>query len=227
MAERAAKRGTRSPVRQRLSREERRRQILDRALELFSTHGFDASTRQLAAFAGVTQPLLYNYFPSKEALIRAVYERVYLDRWRPEWDLALADRSRPLEERLVAFYSDYTKIIFDPDWLSLYLYSGLKALDTNKWYIARVEERLIHPICREIRAAHGLPPPPEEGVAPAEAELLWTFHGGIVYYGIRREIYKVPMKVPFDEMLRNAIDLLLRGMPAALARAEPTGESDV
>ncbi len=80
--------------RQRLSREERRNQILDRAVAFFSVHGFDASTRQLARSAGVTQPLLYNYFPSKEALIRAVYERVYLNRWNPDWDAVLADRTR-------------------------------------------------------------------------------------------------------------------------------------
>ncbi len=202
--------------RQRLSREERRDQILDRAVAFFSEHGFDASTRQLARSAGVTQPLLYNYFPSKEALIRAVYERVYLDRWKPEWDAVLADRSRPLERRLIAFYTDYTRIIYDPDWLRLYLYSGMRALDINKWYIARVEERIIDPICREIRAAYGLPLPKDGAIAATEAEMLWTFHGGIVYYGIRREIYKIPEKTTFDEMIHGAVRTLLKGAPATL-----------
>lgn len=200
----------------RLSREERRGQILDRAVAFFSEHGFDASTRQLAKSAGVTQPLLYNYFPSKEALIRAVYERVYVDRWKPEWDAILADRSQPMDERLIAFYTDYTRTIYDPDWLRLYLYSGLRALDINKWYIARVEERVIHPICREIRAAFGLPQPADGQIPAAEAEMLWTFQGGIVYYGIRKEIYKIPEKTSFDEMIRGAVNTLLKGAPATL-----------
>ncbi len=208
-----------APARKRLSREERKQQILERAVELFSTHGFDASTRQLADFVGVTQPLLYNYFPSKDALIRAVYERVYLNRWNPEWDAVLADRTQPLDERLVAFYTDYSKTIYDPDWLSLYLYSGLRALDINKWYIARVEEHLIQPICKEIRASLQLPAG-EKAVSPEEAEMLWTFHGGIVYYGIRREIYKIPAKVSFDRMIRTAVATLLAGAPAVLQGRE-------
>ncbi len=206
--------------RRRLGREERRNQILDRAVAFFSEHGFGASTRQLAKFAGVTQPLLYNYFPSKEALIRAVYERVYVDRWKPEWDAILTDRSRPLEERLIAFYTDYTRIIYDPDWLRLYLYSGLRALDINKWYIARVEERVIHPICREIRAAFGLPQPADGEIPTAEAEMIWTFQGGIVYYGIRKEIYKIAEKTTFDVMIRGAVGTLLKGAPATLEVAQ-------
>ncbi|MEQ8653736.1 MAG: TetR/AcrR family transcriptional regulator [Kiloniellales bacterium] len=207
----------------RLSREERRNQILDRAVAFFSVHGFGASTRDLAKSAGVTQPLLYNYFPSKEALVRAVYERVYVDRWQPEWDAVLTDRSQALEDRLIAFYTDYTRIIYDPDWLRLYLYSGLRALDINKWYIARVEARVIHPICREIRAAYGLPQPADGAVAPAEAEAIWTFHGGIVYYGIRREIYKIPEKTTFDEMIRSAVGTLLKGASLALTSNHSEG----
>ncbi len=208
----------RPQVRRRLSREERRNQILDRAVDLFSTHGFDASTRQLATFAGVTQPLLYNYFPSKADLIRAVYERVYLDRWKPEWDAMIADRSRALDQRLIEFYGDYTETIYDPTWLRLYLYSGLKALDINKWYIARVEDRVIYPICREIRASCAGAEAAKGEVTRSEAEALWTFHGGIVYYGIRREIFMIPERTSFEEMIKRSVDTLLDGAAAILGK---------
>ncbi len=42
----------------------RERQIVDKAIEHFSTHGFSGSTRELARKIGVTQPLLYRYFSS-------------------------------------------------------------------------------------------------------------------------------------------------------------------
>src|SRR5918997_1161023 len=48
---------------------ERRRKILEAALRVFSEKGFGgASLRAIAREAGVTQPLIYWYFDSKEDL---------------------------------------------------------------------------------------------------------------------------------------------------------------
>lgn len=53
--------------------EETRRRILDAALEMFASHGYDAaSTRLLAERAGVNLPAIQYYFGSKEGLHRAV-----------------------------------------------------------------------------------------------------------------------------------------------------------
>lgn len=54
---------------------ETRQRILEAALETFSALGFDrASTRKIAAAAGLEQGHLAYYFPSKEALWREVLE---------------------------------------------------------------------------------------------------------------------------------------------------------
>ncbi|HRL49615.1 MAG TPA: TetR/AcrR family transcriptional regulator [Propioniciclava sp.] len=51
----------------------RREQLLDVALDLFATQGFDAtSTQQIAKAAGVAQGLVFHYFGSKEGLLSAV-----------------------------------------------------------------------------------------------------------------------------------------------------------
>ena len=84
------------PRRKRLSPEERRSEIIRKASEFFAEEGFERSTRELAQKMGVTQPLLYRYFPSKEDLVREVYRSVFLNRWNPEWDELLGDRSLPL-----------------------------------------------------------------------------------------------------------------------------------
>jgi len=48
--------------------------IFDRALELFSEKGFEgASMRELARRVGTTPSNVYNYFPSKEELLREVF----------------------------------------------------------------------------------------------------------------------------------------------------------
>ena len=53
----------------RLPAPERRRQLLDTALEVFATQGFHAtSMNEIADAAGVTKPVLYQHFASKREL---------------------------------------------------------------------------------------------------------------------------------------------------------------
>jgi AcrR family transcriptional regulator len=52
--------------------------ILDAAMRVFRRHGFRRSSiEQAAEEAGLTRQALYHHFPSKEALFRAVIERLY------------------------------------------------------------------------------------------------------------------------------------------------------
>jgi AcrR family transcriptional regulator len=57
--------------------EDTRRRILETALEIFATEGYEgASTRQLAERADVNLPAIQYYFGSKEGLFRAVLEDI-------------------------------------------------------------------------------------------------------------------------------------------------------
>ncbi len=59
-----------TPAYTRLQVDERRRQLLERATELFATHGYDElSMAKIAREAGVSKPLLYHYFPNKRDLV--------------------------------------------------------------------------------------------------------------------------------------------------------------
>lgn len=63
---------TRSPTRRERA-EARRLQIIDVALKLFAQHGYaDTSTRQIAQEVGVTEGLIFHYFPTKAELLLAV-----------------------------------------------------------------------------------------------------------------------------------------------------------
>ena len=57
------------PVRKRAKRGTGAQRIVDEAKIFFADHGFRGSTRELARQLGVTQALIYKYFPSKQALI--------------------------------------------------------------------------------------------------------------------------------------------------------------
>lgn len=54
---------------------DRRTQLLDTALTVFSQKGFNgATTKEIAAAAGVTEAVIFRHFPTKQALYQAVLE---------------------------------------------------------------------------------------------------------------------------------------------------------
>ena len=193
----------------RLSPDDRRTEIIVKATEFFSEEGFGGGTRALAQKLGVTQPLLYRYFPSKDDLIREVYRKVYLEPLKIGWDKELSDRSRPLRVRLQAFYETYTNTIFTRRWLRIYLYSGLKGLDMNRWYVGMVRDKILARIIRECRHEAGLAV--QSKPTAAELELAWVFHGGIFYYGVRKYIYGAPVFEDKSQMISDALDIFLAG----------------
>jgi TetR/AcrR family transcriptional regulator len=64
--------------------------ILQKALELFSERGYDAtSVREICEAAGITKPTLYHFYGSKEGVYRAIVEGA-LERFRSDMMRALA-----------------------------------------------------------------------------------------------------------------------------------------
>ena len=58
-----------------MKQENTKRKILEKALELFSTQGYDAvSVEEIARAVGIKAPSLYNHFPSKQAIFAAIVE---------------------------------------------------------------------------------------------------------------------------------------------------------
>jgi len=67
-----------------MSASNRQRQLLDAALTVFSQKGFKgATTKEIAAAAGVAEAVIFQHFPSKEALYNAVLE-FNLGAWETE-----------------------------------------------------------------------------------------------------------------------------------------------
>ena len=65
----------RSPESNERLRAASRARIVEHALRLFAEHGYErTSVRMIAEAAGISQGLLYNYYESKDALLRAIFE---------------------------------------------------------------------------------------------------------------------------------------------------------
>lgn len=58
-----------------MKQEDTKQKILDKALELFSTQGYDSvSVGEIAKAVGIKAPSLYNHFPSKQTIFDAIVE---------------------------------------------------------------------------------------------------------------------------------------------------------
>lgn len=209
----------------RLSPDDRRREFVARATEFFSEEGFDGGTRDLARRLGVTQPLLYRYFPSKDDLIKEVYRTVYLEPFDAGWEKLLTDRTRPLRERLQEFYQAYTDVIFTRKWLRIYFYAGLKGLDINRWYIGVVEDKILSRIVSECRHEVGLP---EQGKPTApELEMAWVLQSGIFYYGVRKYIFDSPVLEDKRQVISDALNVFLTGFEQVFSNVSRSGRAEV
>jgi AcrR family transcriptional regulator len=197
--------------RKRMKREDRDREIAAAAVAFFAEVGFDGDTRELARRLGVTQSLIFRYFPSKAALIERVYQEVYVGRWNPYWETIIADRSVPLQDRLIRLYKDYSRVSLTYDWVRIFMFSGLKGEDINTRYLKFLKSRILEPIAIEIRAELGLPTPEELPLKIAEIELAWGINSRIFYLGQRKWIFNMPLEMDIDTIIEYTIITYLSG----------------
>ena len=198
-------------VRRRLSAKDRERQIVKEAIRFFAEVGFAGQTRELAQRLGITQPLLYKYFPTKQELIERVFEEVYINRIDPSWHSLLRDRSKSLHDRLCEFYQKYSEATYRYEWIRIYMFSGLRGEGLNRRYIRVVEDKLLKPICEELRDYCGLPSTQEKPITQLELEQVWVMHGGLFYYAVRKHIYHSKVEEDFPAVVSQSVTTMLKG----------------
>ena len=153
----------------RLKVDERRRQLLERATELFATHGYDElSMAKIAREAGVSKPLLYHYFPTKRQLFEAVLGQAaeqHLE--RIDWSDDL-----PPAEQLSGSLDAYLSWIEEnrPTYEKLMRSAGIPEV---RELIDRVREETAQRILAGL-APEGAPPPK---VRAAVRGWLWFMDG--------------------------------------------------
>ena len=111
----------------RLSGEERRRQIIAAALDLFAEKGFSGTrTREIAERAGISETLIFQHFKTKEALCRAAFtEFVSHHPFIPEIQKGLEEKDDIAVFKTLALH--LTKHARqDPRIMRLFLYGALE-----------------------------------------------------------------------------------------------------
>jgi AcrR family transcriptional regulator len=193
----------------RLTATDRRSQILAAAMEVFAEHGFHGTpTRELARRAGVSEGLVFQHFPTKEALISAILDHVgfedriqmmeeHLYRMPPrEGLLRIAEhlltnlRDNPTTFRVVFFGLMETPHLAG-EFYRKFL-SRLLALETRLFERAFAE--------RAAAAGGGASGAAPGGAAAARVDpaiVARSFHGSLMYYNMAGVIVRVE-PVPSD-----------------------------
>ena len=206
------------PTARRLSAPEREAHIVQEAVHFFAEVGFGGDTRELAKRLGVTQSLLYKYFPNKEALINRVFDVVYMGRWNPFWESVIHDRSVPLQDRLTRLYLEYAKAALTRDWVRIFMFSGLRGESINSRYLTVLRQRILEPIAAELRHEFGLPDVTTVPLKSAEIELVWGVNARVFYFGQRQWIFDVPVQDDLPALISLTVEHFLAGARVVLPR---------
>lgn len=165
----------------------RAEQILDEAARFFAERGFEAQVGDLANRLGVSEGLIFRYFRTKQALIEAVYDRVFIRRWSESWLVDLADRSVPVRQRIETFYLTYLDAVDDSLWIRIAMHAALAGERMPVAYAARDRvERALQVILAELHASGVLPDDPDE--ESLQWEMVLHLYSSVVYLLLRKHI---------------------------------------
>lgn len=90
-----------------MKQEDTKNKILKKALELFSSKGYDSvSVGEIAKAVGIKAPSLYNHYPSKQAIFDAIVEDTAMqyEKYTDEIDIHVQD-----SERDIGVFSEITE----------------------------------------------------------------------------------------------------------------------
>src|SRR3954453_4855486 len=167
----------------RLPASDRRRQLLETALDFFSRKGFEGTTtKEIAAAAGVTEAIIFRHFPSKQALYTAVldfrHEAGEIEQWQAEWKTHM-DRNddegliRVIIERIIDCYRKDARL------QRVLLFAALEGHETglehNRQRSYPIFERLCQYVAR--RQSEGAIRPGNSGAIIAAAAGMATHYG--------------------------------------------------
>ncbi len=194
--------------------ERRRQQIIDGALQVFSSKGFDKATnKDIAAVAGIGSPgLIYHYFKDKGDLFQQVVEqRMPLLQLLTHSEEEMM--SKPLRDVLTIFAKSFLRVMENPTSIALMKLIGSEAV--RQPHVAELINRigpsraigfLTRYLERQIAAGALKPMDPRAAAR--------CFMGSLIAYLVTREVYLQPdaLQLDPDTMVATTVEIFLQGM---------------
>lgn len=203
------------PAHRRLKATEREHLILEEAGRFFAEHGFEGGTAALAKRLGISQPLLYRYFPTKDALIKRVHAAYFGERQDDALYAILDDETVAPFDRIVGFYRRYITM-HDYQAIRLFLFSSLAGLTLNRTFFEEFRRVILTRIVYALRETAANPDRSE--ISDFEAELAWSLHASIYYIALHRHVHGVPGPDAAD-LVEFKVRLFFEGAQTLMASA--------
>jgi AcrR family transcriptional regulator len=168
-----------------LKAEATERKILDAALDMFRAKGFEEATiRDIASAAGVATGAAYYYYPSKDSIVLAFYQRS-CDEMQPRIEAALPKARPNLESQLKAliqakldYFAPYRMVLrallrngADPA-------SPLSPFAANNRPIRETDVAWFRKILTDCRVRA------PKDLGPHMPDVLWMFQMGVIYFWV-------------------------------------------
>lgn len=188
--------------------QERQASIIAAAATLFATNGFKGTTtREIARTAGISEALVFKYFPTKRALYAAILaEKAPISQLLAAVEEAA--RKRDDERVFTLIASHRIRRTADPTLLRLLLFSALEGHELSDMFF-RNQHRVFYDYLAGYIAQRS-----REGAFQQLDPLLAAraFMGMLVHHRLLHEIFKVPAHRVPDESVSNYVTLFLDGL---------------
>lgn len=198
-------------MKERLSAEERRRQIVEAAVELFSRKGFRGTrTREIAEAAGISEAMIYRHFATKRELYFAIIEAKSVT----EELLASAATAAQRKDDAGVLRAVGLKMIeqteADPSLMRLLLFSALEGHELSEIFFESRVKRLHEFVSNYIRKGMK-----EKRFRSMDALVAARgFIGMIVHYLLIHELFGVkrPPRSSPEQVVELFVSVFLKGI---------------
>jgi AcrR family transcriptional regulator len=203
-----------------MSAEGRREHILKGAMQLFAKNGFrGTTTREIAQRLGISEALMFKYFPSKEALYWAIIQK----RTDGSEEMLFPKEAIQAKDDRQVFQAIASYLIRknreDPTFMRLLLYSALERHDLSSIFFENHAAERTRLLSRYIRQR--IKEKVFKNVPPMVAAR--AFIGMVIHYVLAEEIYGMKSLSRFSQkkVVDTLVDAFLNGLKGTQDRNEP------
>jgi AcrR family transcriptional regulator len=197
--------------RQRLTSAARRAGIVREAMNLFAQNGFrGTTTREIAAAVGVSEPVLYQHFPSKSDLYTAIIDEMVADTCAEHENL-LETADETVEEevffqwlgaQMVRWFQD------DPRKIRLLLFSALEGHELADLWHERATQNLFGSVEKYLALRSGT----KGNIAHDTKLAARAFLGMVAHYFLMGTLHaNISLGKP-EDVVRGFVDIYLNGI---------------
>ena len=193
---------------QRASAGDRQVSLIAAAASLFAAKGFNGTTtKEIAKAAGVSEALVFKYFPTKRTLYAAILaEKVTVNELLDAVESAVETHDDHGVFTMIASYRIRPGV--DSTFLRLLLFSALEGHELSELFFGKHHKVFYDYLAAYIRTRI------EDGAFRPVDPLLAAraFIGMVVHHRLLHEIFGVPMHQSHEATVATYVDLFLAGL---------------